>query len=53
VDGPVSRGYLVLTLGIEERPRSSSGWALELGIGGGARIGFGYRWRRFSGIYTQ
>jgi hypothetical protein len=53
VEGVVSRGYLVLTLGVEERPRSSSGWALELGIGGGARIGLGYRWRWFSGIHAQ
>ena len=53
VDGAVSRGYLVLSLGIEERPRSRSGWALELGVGGGARIGVGYRWRWFSGIQTQ
>lgn len=53
VEGAVSRGYLVLTLGIEERPRASSGWVLELGIGGGARIGLGYRWRWFSGLQTQ
>jgi len=51
--GAVSRGYLVLTIGLEERPRSSSGWALEAGIGGGVRLGLGYRWRWFSGIETQ
>jgi hypothetical protein len=45
--GPVDRGYIVLTLGVEERPRSSSGWAAEVGIGGGVRIGVGYRWRHF------
>jgi hypothetical protein len=53
VEGVVSRGYLVLTLGIEERPRSSSGWALEAGIGGGVRVGLGYRWRWFPSIQTQ
>jgi hypothetical protein len=53
VEGAVSRGYLVLTLGIEERPRASSGWALEAGIGGGVRVGLGYRWRWFPGIQTQ
>jgi hypothetical protein len=53
VEGAVRRGYLVLTIGIEERPRSSSGWALELGFGGGVRFGLGYRWRWFPGIQTQ
>jgi hypothetical protein len=53
VEGAVSRGYLVLTVGIEARPRSSSGWALEAGVGGGVRIALGYRWRRFPGIQTQ
>jgi hypothetical protein len=53
VEGAASRGYLVLTLGIEQRPRSRSGWALEMGIGGGARLGLGYRWRWFPGIQTQ
>jgi hypothetical protein len=53
VEGAVSRGYLVLTLGVEERPRADSGWALEVGIGGGVRVGLGYRWRWFPGIQTQ
>jgi hypothetical protein len=53
VEGPVGRGYLVLTVGIEERPRSSTGWALEVGLGGGLRVSLGYRWRWFSGIQTQ
>ena len=46
VAGPVSRGYLVLTLGLEERPAASSGWSAELGVGGGVRVAVGYRWRR-------
>jgi hypothetical protein len=47
VGGPVSRGYLVLAIGVEERPGAGSGWAAEAGIGGGLRIALGYRWRRF------
>jgi hypothetical protein len=38
-------GYLVLTVGLEARPRAASGWVLEAGLGGGARFGVGYRWR--------
>jgi hypothetical protein len=48
VGGAVSRGYLVLTAGLEQAPRARSGWALELGVGGGARVALGYRWRWFS-----
>jgi hypothetical protein len=47
VEGPESRGYLVLTVGLEERPAASSGWAVELGVGGGVRVAAGYRWRWF------
>jgi hypothetical protein len=47
VEGPVERGYLVLTLGVEERPGAGSGWALEAGVGGGVRVSLAYRWRRF------
>jgi hypothetical protein len=43
--GEVSRGYLVLTLGLESRPASNSGWTVEAGIGGGFRMALGYRWR--------
>jgi hypothetical protein len=48
VGGPVARGYIVLTLGMEGRPGSSSGWVAELGVGGGVRFGVGYRWRRLT-----
>jgi hypothetical protein len=51
--GPVSRGYLVLTLGLEQRPQARSGWALEAGIGGGFRIAAGYRWRFPAGVGTK
>jgi hypothetical protein len=45
VGGPVSRGYLVLTLGTEQGPAAASGWMAELGVGGGVRVSAGYRWR--------
>jgi hypothetical protein len=47
VQGPVSRGYLVLTAGLEERPGAGSGWSAEVGVGGGIRVALGYRWRWF------
>lgn len=47
VEGPVSRGYLVLTAGVEERPAAGSGWSAEVGVGGGVRVALGYRWRWF------
>jgi hypothetical protein len=46
IGGPVSRGYLVLTLGVEQRPGAGAGWAAEAGVGGGVRVALGYRWRR-------
>jgi hypothetical protein len=51
--GPVSRGYMVLALGIEERPGGPSGWVAEAGVGGGLRVMAGYRWRRFSSGWPQ
>ena len=47
VEGPVDRGYLVLTVGLEGSPAAASGWAIELGVGGGVRMMLGYRWRWF------
>ncbi len=47
VGGPVDRGYLVLGLGIEGRPGAASGWFAEVGVGGGARLSVGHRWRWF------
>jgi len=46
VGGPVDRSYIVLTLGLETRPGAPSGWFVEAGVGGGARLAAGYRWRR-------
>jgi len=45
--GREARGYLVLGLGLESRPGAEAGWAIEAGVGGGIRIGLGYRWRWF------
>jgi hypothetical protein len=53
VTGAVSRGYLVLTAGIEKGPAGRSGWAFEAGIGGGFRLAAGYRWRWPSGRTGQ
>jgi hypothetical protein len=50
LEGAASRGYLVLTAGLEQRPRGRSGWAIEAGAGGGVRVSLGYRWRWFSGL---
>ena len=40
-----SLGYLVLLVGIEARPGSDEGWFVEGGVGGGARVAVGWRWR--------
>ncbi len=45
VGGAVDQGYLVLVLGLEARPGTRSGWFVEAGVGGGARLAVGYRWR--------
>ncbi len=45
VGGPVEQGYVVLALGLEGRPGAPSGWFVEGGVGGGARLAAGYRWR--------
>jgi hypothetical protein len=47
VGGVEEEGYMVLTFGVESRPGSTSGWFVEGGLGGGARIAAGYRWRFF------
>jgi hypothetical protein len=47
VGGRVDQGYLVLALGVESRPGGPSGWFAEAGVGGGARLSAGYRWRWF------
>jgi hypothetical protein len=47
VGGAVERGYVVASIGMEARPGASSGWFLEAGVGGGARLAAGFRWRWF------
>ena len=48
-EGPVDQGYVVVTLGVEGRPGARSGWFVEAGVGGGARLAVGYRWRQHAG----
>jgi len=45
VAGPAPGGYLVLSVGLEQGPAGASGWAVEVGVGGGFRVAAGYRWR--------
>ncbi len=45
VGGAVDQGYVVLTVGVEDRPAAGAGWVVELGVGGGIRLALGYRWR--------
>jgi hypothetical protein len=47
VQGPVDQAYLVVTLGAEGRPGGPSGWFVEAGVGGGARLALGFRHRWF------
>ena len=47
IAGAGEEGFLVLLLGVEHAPGGRSGWYLEGGLGGGARISAGYRWRAF------
>jgi hypothetical protein len=47
--GPDTEGFVVVVIGLEARPGARSGWALEVGIGGGVRFSVGYRWRRTVG----
>jgi hypothetical protein len=46
--GARDQGYLVVGLGLERTPGGGSGWAVEAGVGGGARIAVGWRWRWLS-----
>ena len=41
-----TRGWVVVTAGVDWSPGSRSGWMAELGVGGGVRVGLGYRWRK-------
>ena len=39
-------GYIVLLVGLETRPGGPGGLFVEAGLGGGARVSAGYRWRK-------
>ncbi len=39
--------YLTALLGLESAPAARAGWYAELGLGGGVRLAFGRRFRRF------
>ena len=41
-----TREYIVALLGLESRPGRSFGWFAELGLGGGARLSLGVRYRK-------
>lgn len=45
ITGGGSGGYLVLGVGLESNPAGASGWLLEAGVGGGARLAVGWRHR--------
>jgi hypothetical protein len=45
-----TRGYVLVLIGLEQRPGRPSGWFLEAGVGGGLRLSAGYRVRSGSGI---
>jgi hypothetical protein len=45
VTGRHAAGYLVLGAGVEGAPGGWSGWYLEAGVGGGARLSLGWRFR--------
>ena len=46
IQGDRVRPWVQLALGMESAPAGSSGWFIEGGFGGGARIAAGVRWRR-------
>jgi hypothetical protein len=45
VTGSRERAYLVAGIGAEKSPGGRSGWVVEAGVGGGARLAVGWRWR--------
>ncbi len=45
VTGPEDAGWLVLLAGVETAPGGADGFALEVGVGGGARVSAGWRRR--------
>lgn len=45
VTGARERAYLVAGIGVETSPGGRSGWLVEAGVGGGARLAIGWRRR--------
>lgn len=45
--------YLMVLLGIDQRPGARSGWYAEVGLGGGVRLGLGRRFRRFPSWWSS
>jgi hypothetical protein len=43
VDRRDAEAYLVVSVGLEQRPAGRSGWWFETGLGAGVRVGLGYR----------
>ncbi len=37
--------HILVVVGIESRAGATRGWVLEAGLGGGVRVGVGWRWR--------
>ena len=46
-EGVPGAAYLTAFLGVEATPGRRFGWYAEAGVGGGARLALGVRWRRF------
>ncbi len=45
VSGPRGGGYVLLEVGLEQRPRDRTGWRIDLGVGGGVRVAASFTWR--------
>lgn len=41
-----AEGYMVVLVGVDWAPGGRGGWFAEAGVGGGARVALGYRWRK-------
>jgi hypothetical protein len=46
VEGSRATPYVLLVIGAESAPGGRGGSFLEVGVGGGARLAVGYRWRK-------
>jgi hypothetical protein len=46
LNADATASWVVATLGVEGAPGGTSGWMVEVGVGGGWRGAVGWRWRR-------